>query len=95
MGGTSNEREVSLASGRNVAEALASLGRYDVVPVVLDSDDLSGLPPGIDAAYIALHGGWGENGGVQSALDVRGIQFHPESVLTPDGKKMLQNWLYL
>ena len=24
-----------------------------------------------------------------------GIQFHPESVLTPDGKKMLQNWLYL
>jgi anthranilate synthase component 2 len=27
-------------------------------------------------------------------LNVRGIQFHPESVLTPDGKKMLQNWLY-
>ena len=28
-------------------------------------------------------------------LNIRGIQFHPESVLTPDGKKMLQNWLYL
>ncbi|MBO6188324.1 MAG: aminodeoxychorismate/anthranilate synthase component II [Prevotella sp.] len=28
-------------------------------------------------------------------LNVRGIQFHPESVLTPDGKKMLQNWLFL
>jgi len=28
-------------------------------------------------------------------LNVRGIQFHPESVLTSDGKKMLQNWLYL
>ena len=27
--------------------------------------------------------------------NVRGIQFHPESVLTPDGKKMLQNWLFL
>ena len=27
-------------------------------------------------------------------LNVRGIQFHPESVLTPDGKKMVQNWLY-
>ena len=26
---------------------------------------------------------------------VRGIQFHPESVLTPDGRKMLQNWLFL
>lgn len=26
-------------------------------------------------------------------LDVRGVQFHPESVLTPDGKKMINNWL--
>lgn len=25
--------------------------------------------------------------------DVRGIQFHPESILTPEGKTMLQNWL--
>ncbi len=25
--------------------------------------------------------------------DVRGIQFHPESVLTPDGKVILENWL--
>jgi anthranilate synthase component 2 len=28
-------------------------------------------------------------------LNVRGTQFHPESVLTPDGKKMIQNWLFL
>ncbi|MBO4802295.1 MAG: aminodeoxychorismate/anthranilate synthase component II [Bacteroidaceae bacterium] len=26
-------------------------------------------------------------------LDIRGIQFHPESVLTPDGPAMLRNWL--
>ncbi len=26
-------------------------------------------------------------------LDIHGIQFHPESVLTPDGKKMIQNWV--
>lgn len=26
-------------------------------------------------------------------MDVRGIQFHPESVLTPDGKKLVGNWL--
>ena len=26
--------------------------------------------------------------------DVHGIQFHPESVLTPDGKKIVSNWLF-
>ena len=26
-------------------------------------------------------------------LDVHGIQFHPESVLTPDGKKIIENWM--
>lgn len=26
-------------------------------------------------------------------FDIHGIQFHPESVLTPDGKKMINNWL--
>ena len=29
------------------------------------------------------------------SMNIRGIQFHPESVLTPDGKKMLQNWMFL
>ena len=27
--------------------------------------------------------------------NIKGIQFHPESILTPDGKKMLQNWMFL
>lgn len=38
-----------------------------------------------------------ENGEVMSLrhrhYDVRGVQFHPESVLTPDGKKILENWV--
>ena len=73
MGGTSNEREVSLVSGGNVAEALS--GAYSVAPVVLDSDSLDALPDGAEACYIALHGGWGEDGGVQAALDARGIPY--------------------
>ena len=26
-------------------------------------------------------------------LDLKGLQFHPESILTPFGKKMIQNWI--
>ncbi len=38
-----------------------------------------------------------ENGQIMSLrhriYDVKGVQFHPESVLTPLGKKMLKNWV--
>lgn len=38
-----------------------------------------------------------ENGQVMSLrhkeFDVKGVQYHPESVLTPDGKKILENWV--
>ena len=40
-----------------------------------------------------------ENGQIMSlrhkTYDVRAVQFHPESVLTPHGKKMLENWINL
>ena len=81
MGGLSSERKVSLESGRNVAEALASLGKYEVVPVDLKAESLDALPDGVDAAYIALHGGWGENGGVQAALNARKIPYTGPGVL--------------
>ena len=38
-----------------------------------------------------------ENGQVMSLrhknYDVKGVQFHPESVLTPNGKQLLKNWI--
>lgn len=38
-----------------------------------------------------------ENGEIMSIkhkiFDVKGVQYHPESVLTPNGKKILENWL--
>ena len=30
-----------------------------------------------------------------STFDVRGLQFHPESIMTPEGPKMIENWLKL
>ena len=74
MGGTSNERDVSLVSGKNVVEALVSLNKYDVIPVVLDRDSVEDVPD-CDACFLALHGGWGESGGVQAALDKRKIPY--------------------
>ena len=81
MGGTSSEREVSLMSGKNVAEALKSLGKYDVIPVDVKDDTLDAMPKDINAAYIALHGGWGENGGVQAALNALKIPYTGPGVL--------------
>lgn len=75
MGGTSSEREISLLSGKNVADALSSLGKYEVIPVDITDNTLDAMPKDIDAAYIALHGGWGENGGVQAALNALKIPY--------------------
>ena len=70
MGGCSNERKVSLASGRNVVEALKSLNKYEVVGLDLQTDSLEGVDlSGASKVYIALHGGWGESGGIQAELN--------------------------
>ena len=76
MGGCSNEREVSLLSGRNIAGALSSLGKYDVVPVDLKTESLRDVDLSrADKVYIALHGGWGESGGIQAELNKMRIPY--------------------
>lgn len=74
MGGPSAEREVSLHSGRAVADALASLG-HDVRRVDISPDDLSGLDEPCDVAFIAMHGTWGEDGRLQAILEQRSIRY--------------------
>lgn len=74
MGGVSSERDVSLRSGAAIANGLREAG-CDVVEFVLERESIDGLPHDVDAAFIALHGGYGENGGVQRDLERLGIPY--------------------
>lgn len=75
MGGKSLEREVSLASGRRVCEALEALGHY-VLPLDVTADLVSTLrSERPDAAYIALHGKYGEDGTIQELLEFLGVPY--------------------
>ena len=74
-GGESAERQVSLASGRAVIEALLSAG-HRVRPIDPATADLSALDwSGVDVCFIALHGGAGEDGRVQAELDALGVAY--------------------
>jgi len=73
MGGASRERQVSLDSGRAVAEALQQLG-HDVRPADVRPGDVTPeLVRDIDVAFLALHGAWGEDGGIQRELEALGV----------------------
>ena len=81
MGGLSAEREVSLKSGAAVHQALVSQGcnavAVDVgrdLPQVLQSEK-------IEAAFIALHGRYGEDGCVQGLLELMQIPYTGSGVL--------------
>jgi D-alanine-D-alanine ligase len=73
MGGPSAEREVSLKTGKAVADAIRQLGH-----TVHEIDAIPGkwrLPPGIDVAFLALHGTYGEDGAIQEELENLGIPY--------------------
>jgi len=68
-GGTSSEREVSCTSGKAVLEALKGRG-FDVLGIDTRGDCLAELRNACaEVAFLALHGGFGENGGIQAVLE--------------------------
>jgi D-alanine-D-alanine ligase len=76
MGGWSAEREVSLMSGRGVAEALRGNGWSRVTELDMDRDvarRLAELKP--DIVFNALHGTPGEDGSVQGMMDLMGLKY--------------------
>ncbi len=96
-GGVSAEREISLLSGQAVIEALRARG-HQVVPVDLGAnmvDQITALKA--DIAFIALHGGAGEDGRIQALLDLRGMPYTGSGVLASalalDKVRCKQLWL--
>lgn len=82
MGGTSHERAISLASGKQVCKALEDLG-YSVVGLDTTEDLVTVLESEKpDVVYSALHGRHGEDGAIQSILELMNIPFvgSPSSV---------------
>lgn len=73
MGGPSSEREVSLRSNAAIAGALRTRG-YEVVEIDLKTTSVE-IPAGVEAVFVALHGEFGEDGGVQAILRERKIAY--------------------
>lgn len=75
MGGWSPEKKISMMSGKGVVEGLKAAG-IKALPMVLTAADKDEKRLGrklkaakLDAVFIALHGGFGEDGTLQALLD--------------------------
>jgi D-alanine-D-alanine ligase len=73
MGGPSAEREVSLRTGTAVVKALTATG-VNVVPIDVKDSEFT-MPTDVDAAFVALHGTFGEDGTLQQTLEDRGVAY--------------------
>ena len=83
MGGWSAEREVSLTSGKGVAQALRERGWSNVTELDMDRDvahRLEELKP--DIVFNALHGTPGEDGTVQGMMDLMGLRYTHSGLTT-------------
>ncbi len=82
MGGWSNERPVSLMTGKGISDALTTAG-YRVTAIDMDRDvaqTLAALKP--DVVFNALHGVPGEDGSVQGMLDLMGLPYTHSGMVT-------------
>jgi len=81
-GGDSAEREISLKSSDAVEKACRELG-YAVELIIIDGNIHKIIPElmKVDFVFIALHGGYGENGVIQGLLDSLNIPYNGSGVL--------------
>jgi len=81
LGGMSSEREVSLRSGKAIAEGLRKKG-YEVAEIDVDSSLPEKLKQeGVQVAFIALHGKYGEDGAIQGLLEILKIPYTGSGIL--------------
>jgi len=74
-GGVSAEREISLCTGKAVGGALREAG-FTVEMIDVRDEPISELgPERMDVAFVALHGTFGEDGGIQAVLDALGVPY--------------------
>ncbi|MGD0623068.1 MAG: D-alanine--D-alanine ligase [Thermacetogeniaceae bacterium] len=82
MGGTSAEREISLRTGGQISNALSERG-FAVRKFDPAGKFISGLEEfNPDVVFIALHGKFGEDGTIQSLLEVLGYAYTGSGVLS-------------
>lgn len=80
-GGHSAEREVSMMSARGVLDALEEKG-VEAIPFDPSEQPMEELRRlGVDRAFIALHGRYGEDGAVQGALEILKIPYTGSGVM--------------
>jgi D-alanine-D-alanine ligase len=81
MGGLSGEREVSLRSGSNCLRALRAKG-YKAVEIDALRDVGERIQEaGVEVAFLAVHGRFGEDGTIQGLLEVVGVPYTGSGVL--------------